>query len=848
MKTKIAIVCASLFLTLLTVACGRAASARTSVQSTAAHAPNRASVNTLTLATLPPLAADINAERNTLAQATTMPLATETPTTEPKEPVSTPIASPTSDVPQTYIAFDANFLARPCPLFTGDDEIRAYACDFGEYYMLHKQATTRYSYFDKQFVDGVIEATGYFNKGSGKYEYGIVFRANTDGTAYYVFTVTNDGRYNVSLYQNEKYTDLIPYTSSSIVTIGDDEWNTFKVVMRGNRFDFYLNDQFLDTVRDDALKSGVVGLFFYNDTPDTEVAFDQLTISTFEPPVSETPSPDQTSTAPNASPTPGEPETFVAFDADFLSDPCPLFEGDNDVREYGCDLGEYYMLHKQATTRYAFNDASFVDGIVQAAGYFNKGSGKYEYGIVFRASTDGTAYYVFTVTDDGKYNAAIYQNEKYTDLIPYTSSSIVNTGEGERNTFKVIMRGNRFDFYLNDQFLDTVRDDALESGVVGLFFYNDTPDTEVAFDQLTISTFEPPVSETPSPDQTSTAPNASPTPDVPETFVAFDADFMGEPCPLFEGDNDVRAYGCDFGEYYMLHKQATTRYSYYDVDYADAVIEANGYFHEGSGKYEYGIVFRASADGTAYYILVVTEDGHYNVARYQDKKYTDLIPYTSSPIVATGVDNGNTLKVVMRGDRFDFYLNDQFLDTVTDDALASGTAGLFFYNDTANTEVRFDQFTISTFSPPPTTTPEPTSPSGTATPTAPSVAPTAAVRPGIYVTGLRFAPGAPKRGQPMTFYATFLNTTGRDQNYKWLVEIWETNTNKKNPYGQADHLEQLIPTGANERATGDSFKVAGGGPCISFRAHVVFVDDQGRRVPFLRTNGVELWVPFQVCP
>lgn len=746
----------------------------------------------------------------------------------------------TPDLPQTYVAYDADFFSRPCPLFTGDDEFRAYACDFGEYYMLHKQATTRYSYYDADYTDGVVEANGYFNKGSGKYEYGIVFRANPDRSEYYVFTVTNDGRYNVALYKDNTYTDLIPYTASDIVNTDEAGWNTFRVVMRGSRLNFYLNDEFLDTVTDSSLDRGVVGFFFYNDTPDTEVGFDQLTISTFEP-VTPTPTPNAVVASPTAGAASALPETFVAFDADFFGDECPLFEGDNDTRAYGCDVGEYYMLHKEAATRYTFLDEQFDDAVVEAYGFLNRGNGKYEYGIVFRANSDGSAYYVFTVTNDGKYNVSLYKDEKFTDLIPYTSSPLVNTGSGA-NAFKVVSRGSMFDFYLNGEFLDTVTDDSLASGVAGLFFSNDTPDTEVGFDQFTISTFEPPAVLTPS----GTVTPSTPTSNLPETYVAFDADFFGDECPLFQGENDARAYGCELGTYEMLHKEATTRYTIHEAQYRNGVVEANGFFIKGSGKYEYGIVFRANDEGSEYYVFTVTNDGRYNVALYKDDKYTDLIPYTSSPIVNIG-DNANNLRVVMRGSTFDFYLNDTFLDSVTNSAIPNGVAGLFFYNDTPDVAVGFDRLTISTFEPPaPTATPEPTT--GPATPTAPSAAPTVAVRPGVYVTGLRFAPGAPKRGDPVTFYPTFLNTTGREQNYKWLVEIWEANTDKKNPYGQADHREQLIPTSINERATGDSFKVAGGGPCIAFRAHVVFIDDQGRRVPFLRTNGTELWVPFQICP
>ncbi|MBI4670543.1 MAG: hypothetical protein HY741_02585 [Chloroflexi bacterium] len=347
--------------------------------------------------------------------------------------------------------------------------------------------------------------------------------------------------------------------------------------------------------------------------------------------------------------------------------------------------------------------------------------------------------------------------------------------------------------------------------------------------------------DTPTPPATQPVATILPTPEIPPTYVAFDADFFAETCPLFEGSNETREYGCDIGEYYMLHKQATTRYAFYDVEYTDAVIEANGYVNKGQGKYEYGVVFRANTEGTAYYVFTVTQDGKYNVALYKDDKYTDLIPYTSVASVQTGT-GANRFKLVMRGSRFDVFLNEQYLASVTDANLTRGVVGLFFYNAEPNAEVGFDQFTISTFTPPsPTVTP-------LAQTVEPTAAPTTTFKPGVYVNSLRLAPRAPKRGEPVTFHATFVNATGRAQTFNWLVEIWEQDPNKKNPYGQADGLAREIPVGATERATGNSWKVAGGGPCLPFRARVVYQDDQARRIPFTRTNGADLWITFQVCP
>lgn len=339
-----------------------------------------------------------------------------------------------------------------------------------------------------------------------------------------------------------------------------------------------------------------------------------------------------------------------------------------------------------------------------------------------------------------------------------------------------------------------------------------------------------------------------PTLAIPQTYKAFDADFAADPCPLFEGNNDTREYGCDFGEYYMRHKEATTRYTFYDVPYDDGILEANGYVNSGAGKYEYGLVFRANTEGTLYYVFTVTNDGKYNVSLYKNEKYTDLIPYTASSAVRTGGFDENHFKVVMRGAQFDFYLNDQYLDSVINTSISSGVAGLFFYNAEPDVEVAFDQFSVLTFTPPlPTATPDAGVVTDTPTPES-GLATVPPFKPGVYVNSVRLSPRAPKRGEPVTFFVSFVNSTGKAQNFKWLVEIWENDPDKKNPYGQADALQQAIPNGLNERGTGDSWKVAGGGPCVPFRARVVYEDDQSRRIPFKRTNGADLWVPFQVCP
>lgn len=371
---------------------------------------------------------------------------------------------------------------------------------------------------------------------------------------------------------------------------------------------------------------------------------------------------------------------------------------------------------------------------------------------------------------------------------------------------------------------------------------------------LTTTSTATPLATTPSVTITSTVslPIFENTPIIPASYLAWDADFIVN-CDLFVGENEIRKYGCENNEYVMLNKQATTRYAYYDVQYSDAIIEGQGHWVSGEGKREYGIIFRANEAGTLYYVFTVTEDGKYNVAVYKNEKYTDLIPYTASPLVNTG-STPNRFKVVMQGSHLDFFLNNQYIGSADDNSIASGVTGFFLYNDKPNVEVAFDQLTVSTFSPP-------TPSSATAVPTNQDSTPTLAtdvpdnqaatptplaLKPGVYIANLRRSPVLAKRGQPITFFPTFVNSTGKAQDYRWLVEIWQQSSNKR--YGQADALQRSIPVGTHELATASNWKVAGGGPCESFRARVVYEDDQSRRISFLRTNGTEYWQTFQVCP
>jgi hypothetical protein len=90
------------------------------------------------------------------------------------------------------------------------------------------------------------------------------------------------------------------------------------------------------------------------------------------------------------------------------------------------------------------------------------------YGVIFRLAEEaGTyRYYRFSIADTQMYAFSLVDKGKLTKLIDWTPNSAIMPGSANRIT--VIGEGEHFTFYVNDQYIVEVRDNALDRGQVGL--------------------------------------------------------------------------------------------------------------------------------------------------------------------------------------------------------------------------------------------------------------------------------------------------------------------------------------------------------------------------------------------
>ncbi len=123
--------------------------------------------------------------------------------------------------------------------------------------------------------------------------------------------------------------------------------------------------------------------------------------------------------------------------------------------------------------------------------------------------------------------------------------------------------------------------------------------------------------------------------------------------------------------------------------------------------------------------------------------------------------------------------------------------------------------------------------------------PTPAIAAGVYITDLRTDP-PPVRGPDLTFYATFLNSIGREQNVRWAVYIFRPDTQRST--GETTRTDTMVPAGTTEQPSLGSWRLPLGGPCDYFYAQVAWINTENKPVWFTTSSGSTFQKVFAVCP
>lgn len=158
--------------------------------------------------------------------------------------------------------------------------------------------------------------------------------------------------------------------------------------------------------------------------------------------------------------------------------------------------------------------------------------------------------------------------------------------------------------------------------------------------------------------------------------------------------------GYERGEYFIeLYEPNWFTWTHPDQPLDDVSVEADVYLASGSQDGHFGILCR-HADPDNFYYFAISADGYYAIFRRVDGGDMEILTgdgsgMLPSPVIKTG-EQTNRILAVCQGDELSLYVNDELLETVSDDAHSRGDVGIGAGSGPAgDSRVHFDNLVVT---------------------------------------------------------------------------------------------------------------------------------------------------------
>lgn len=146
--------------------------------------------------------------------------------------------------------------------------------------------------------------------------------------------------------------------------------------------------------------------------------------------------------------------------------------------------------------------------------------------------------------------------------------------------------------------------------------------------------------------------------------------------------------------------ESASSYGYHDIGpyicqapigaMADASVQVQAALVAGP-QTAFGLVFR-QADTTDYYFFGISYRGYWSFQKIAHNTQAYVIGWTANSAILRGYNQPNTLKVVMHGSQFDFYVNEVHVGSATDGSIPKGLVGVSSAGGGPASDVMFTNF------------------------------------------------------------------------------------------------------------------------------------------------------------
>ena len=167
-----------------------------------------------------------------------------------------------------------------------------------------------------------------------------------------------------------------------------------------------------------------------------------------------------------------------------------------------------------------------------------------------------------------------------------------------------------------------------------------------------------------------------------------------------ESSGDVAGEVRDGVFNFLINADELTSWTTAGENFSDGIYTVEATQVAGSDNNAYGMLFRVDDEKDDFYAFQISGDGFVWIGRYRDGGAAEAEPIVNdwwfeSPVINQG-NATNKLSVRAEGQNFIFYINDQEVGRVTDDAFSSGDIGLMVRTlGLGGVNIQFDNFTVA---------------------------------------------------------------------------------------------------------------------------------------------------------
>ena len=350
---------------------------------------------------------------------------------------------------------------------------------------------------DVSHYDGTLN-----NRGSLLFRY-------VDSDNYYSFSVSSDGYYSLRKLEDDAWETLIDWTESGAISVGERTTNRVAVLAEGDHITLLVNGEALAEVDDSTFVEGAIALAAGSfDEYEVDIAFDNFAL--WQLPLAGELERPAISPSGRLAPRTGDQSLTIEERIEALREGAPALSEDfaSGASEWDAESSDEAVFYDDDGAlqievlpvdwvSYSGTGGQFDDFLLELDTMHVAGPVAVEYGTHFR-SDEGDNYYYFAISATGQYNFWKREDGEWTEIIPWTASDALKSGEGTQNRIGVLADGPEIALLANDVVLAELKDESFTAGSVGVFLRTyDEGDAVVAFDNVDAWHVRPPEGDEP---------------------------------------------------------------------------------------------------------------------------------------------------------------------------------------------------------------------------------------------------------------------------------------------------------------------------------------------------------------